>query len=318
MDKITVVELFAGIGSQTQALKNIGVEHEVIGISEIDKYAIKSYEAIHGQVNNFGDITKIEKLPYCDLLTYSFPCQDISIAGKKEGIKEGTRSGLLYEVERLLEEMEVKPKYLLLENVDNLLGKSHKKDFDKWLDKLQEIGYENYFSILNSKDFGIAQSRKRVFVVSIRKDLKQEYIFPKGFDNGLRLKDFLESKVDERFIVKKHINERKTKNYLQYDNSGKGYSSQAARAYYLDGFMCTLPKCNGGDKTQVLIDEENNIVRRITPLEAWRLTGFRDEHYYKAESSGQTMGSLYGQAGNSIVVPVLEAIFTNLFKGDIK
>lgn len=145
-----VIELFAGIGSQTQALKNIGVEHEVIGISEIDKYAIKSYEAIHGKVNNFGDITKIEKLPYCDLLTYSFPCQDISVAGKQEGIKEGTRSGLLYEVERLLEVSE-KPKYLLLENVKNLVGKGHKADFDKWLNRLEEMGYNNYWKVLNGR-----------------------------------------------------------------------------------------------------------------------------------------------------------------------
>lgn len=80
--RMRVIELFAGIGSQTQALKNIGVEHEVVGIAEIDKYAVKSYEAIHGEVNNLGDICKIEKLPECDLLTYSFPCQDLSVAGK--------------------------------------------------------------------------------------------------------------------------------------------------------------------------------------------------------------------------------------------
>jgi DNA (cytosine-5)-methyltransferase 1 len=86
-----VIELFAGIGSQTQALKNLEIAHEVIGISEIDKYAIKSYKAMHGLINNFGDITKIEKLPYCDLLTYSFPCQDISVAGKQAGIAIGTR-----------------------------------------------------------------------------------------------------------------------------------------------------------------------------------------------------------------------------------
>ena len=147
---LQVIELFAGIGSQTQALKNIGVEHEVVGISEIDKYAIKSYEAIHGKVHNFGDITKIEKLPYCDLLTYSFPCQDISVAGNQAGIKEGTRSGLLLEVERLLEVSE-KPKYLLLENVKNLVGKKHKADFDRWLDKLEELGYNNYWQVVDGR-----------------------------------------------------------------------------------------------------------------------------------------------------------------------
>ena len=102
MRKIKVIELFAGVGSQAMALRNIGIDYEVIGISEIDKFASKSYEAIHGKTCNFGDITKISELPYCDLLTYSFPCQDLSVAGKQKGIDKGTRSGLLLEVKRLL------------------------------------------------------------------------------------------------------------------------------------------------------------------------------------------------------------------------
>ena len=117
---LRLIELFAGIGSQTQALKNIGVPHKVVAISEIDKYAITSYMAIHGDTKNLGDIREIEKLPDADMWTYSFPCQDISVAGKGAGIKEGTRSGLLFEVERLLNVADVTgtlPKYLLLENV---------------------------------------------------------------------------------------------------------------------------------------------------------------------------------------------------------
>ena len=132
MQKIKVITLFSGIGSQEMALRNIGINYEVVGISEIDKFAIKSYEAIHGKVHNFGDISKIEELPYCDLLTYSFPCQDLSISGKQKGISKGTRSGLLLEVERLLrkaKENGTLPKYLLLENVKNLVGKKFIKDF---------------------------------------------------------------------------------------------------------------------------------------------------------------------------------------------
>ena len=207
-----VIELFAGIGSQTQALKNLGIAHEVIGISEIDKYAIKTYEAIHSSVKNFGNITKIEKLPYCDFLTYSFPCQDISVAGKQAGIKEGTRSGLLFEVERLLECMEEKPKYLLLENVKNLVGKGHKADFDKWLLRLEELGYKNYWKVLNAKDYGIPQNRERVFVVSIRNDIEKDYVFQEGFDNGLRLKDMLDSEVDKRYF----LSEKMIKGFLAH------------------------------------------------------------------------------------------------------
>ena len=120
MQKIKIIELFAGVGSQAMALRNIGLDYEVVGISEIDKFAIKSYEAIHGEVHNFGDISKIEELPYCDLLTYSFPCQDLSVVGKQKGINKDTRSGLLLEVERLLlkaKENGTLPKYYLLENV---------------------------------------------------------------------------------------------------------------------------------------------------------------------------------------------------------
>ena len=128
---LRLVELFAGIGSQTQALKNIGVPHKVVGISEIDKYAIKSYEAMHGSANNLGDIREIKSLPPADLWTYSFPCQDISVAGRGAGIREGTRSGLLFEVERLLNTAAQEgtlPKYLLLENVKNLVGKRFKAE----------------------------------------------------------------------------------------------------------------------------------------------------------------------------------------------
>ena len=122
---LRLIELFAGIGSQTQALKNVGVPHTVVSISEIDKNAIKSYTALHGETVNLGDIREIRELPEADFWTYSFPCQDISVAGHGAGIKEGTRSGLLLEVERLLKvaaEKGTLPKYLLLENVKNLVG----------------------------------------------------------------------------------------------------------------------------------------------------------------------------------------------------
>ena len=141
---LRLIELFAGIGSQTQALTNIGVPHTVVGISEIDKYAIQSYKAMHGDVTNFGDIREIKSLPDADLWTYSFPCQDISVAGKGAGIKEGTRSGLLFEVERLLITASKNgnlPKFLLLENVKNLVSKKFKADFDRWLAFLKSLGY---------------------------------------------------------------------------------------------------------------------------------------------------------------------------------
>ena len=201
---LRLIELFAGIGSQTQALTNIGITHRVVAISEIDKYAIKSYEAMHGIANNLGDIRKIEELPDADLWTYSFPCQDISVAGKGAGIKEGTRSGLLFEVERLLRVASEKgtlPKYLLLENVKNLVSKKFKADFDKWLDFLAEFGYTNYWKVLNAKDYGIPQNRERVFCVSIR-GKHEPFVFPKPKKLTIRLRDMIDETVDERFYLK--------------------------------------------------------------------------------------------------------------------
>lgn len=201
---LRLIELFAGIGSQTQALTNIGIAHRVVAISEIDKYAIQSYEAMHGKANNLGDIRKIEELPDADLWTYSFPCQDISVAGKGAGIKEGTRSGLLFEVERLLRvalEKGTLPKYLLLENVKNLVSKKFKADFDKWLDFLAELGYTNYWKVLNAKDYGIPQNRERVFCISIR-GKHEPFVFPKPKKLTIRLRDMIDETVDERFYLK--------------------------------------------------------------------------------------------------------------------
>ena len=203
---LRVIELFAGIGSQTQALKNIGVKHKVIAISEIDKYAIKSYEALHGTANNLGDIRAIRKLPKADLWTYSFPCQDISVAGKLKGFSKdsGTRSGLLWEVERLLKtaaENAILPKYLLLENVKNLIGKKFRADFESWLSFLSSLGYTNYWKVLNAKDYCIPQNRERVFIVSIR-GKHQPYQFPEKQELKIRLKDMLDEKVEDRYYLK--------------------------------------------------------------------------------------------------------------------
>lgn len=139
---IKVNELFAGIGAFRKALERLNIPHEIVGISEIDKYAIKSYEAIYGTTRNYGDISKVAKLDYADLWTYGFPCQDISQAGHQAGIIKGeTRSGLLYEVERLLSvaaEHGELPKYLILENVKNLVGRKFIKQFEAWLAWLDE------------------------------------------------------------------------------------------------------------------------------------------------------------------------------------
>lgn len=202
---LKVITLFTGIGAQEAALKRLGLDFEMVGISEIDKYAIQSYEAINGSVRNYGNITQIERLDYADLWTYSFPCQDLSFAGKQRGISEETRSGLLLHVERLLTESVLygtQPKYLLLENVKALVSKKFMPDFQRWLDKLEQLGYNNYWQVLNAKDYGIPQNRERVFVISIRKDIDTKgYKFPSPIPLEKRLKDMLEPCVDEKYYL---------------------------------------------------------------------------------------------------------------------
>ena len=205
---LRVLEAFSGYGSQSIALRNLGIEYEVVAISEIDKYAIKAYEAIHGSTNNLGDISKIkvEDIPDHDLFTYSFPCQDISVAGKTKGIVKGeTRSGLLYECERIIEAK--RPKYLLLENVKNLVGKKFKPQFDEWLDYLESLGYANYWKVLNAKDYGVPQNRERVFVVSILGEHKP-YKFADKIPLDKCIRDILEDEVDEKYYLSDEIQNR--------------------------------------------------------------------------------------------------------------
>ena len=198
---IRVFEAFAGVGTQAMALKRIGIDYKVVGISEIDKFALKSYEEIHGKVNNYGDISKIDsdKLPDFDLFTYSFPCQDISMAGKQAGFDKGsdTRSSLLWECERIIKNK--KPKYLLMENVKALTFKKNIVGFNNWLKILEDMGYKNYWEILNAKDYGVPQNRERVFCVSILGN--EEYKFPEKQILKTRLKDVLEESVDEKYYL---------------------------------------------------------------------------------------------------------------------
>ena len=202
---LKVNELFSGIGAFREALIRLNIPHQIVGISEIDKFAIKSYEAMYGITRNYGDISKISKLDYADLWTYGFPCQDISAAGLQAGIIKGqTRSGLLYEVQRLLQvsqEYNELPKYLIMENVKNLISKKFKSDFEGWLEWLDDLGYDNHWKLINAAHFKIPQQRERVFVISIRKDLNQTFSFPEPVPLNGFMRDYLEEVVDEKYYL---------------------------------------------------------------------------------------------------------------------
>lgn len=407
---IRLIELFAGIGSQAKALKNLNVDFEHHFVCEIEPQVVKTYNVIHGTNFEPIDITKISANDlnitntdlYTYILTYSFPCQDLSLAGKGKGMEKGTgtRSSLLWEVERLLKECNELPQILLMENVPMVHSSENIKDFEKWLLFLESLGYKNYWKDLNAKNYGVPQNRDRCYMISLLNS-NCDYTFPQPIKLKLRLKDMLEEKVDKKYFLTKVLNIRFTENYIQYDNSGKGHNSQASRLYYQDGLSPTLPNRNSGDKTQIIlvdkkvvkslftkndnvknyndiivaintlwtetqakmitpdgnvkryinsdiIDEfkegqaadisfpngynkakrvhnvcpaingtttessfivKNDLrIRKLTPLEVWRLMGFSDDDFDKAEKINSNT-QLYKQAGNSIVVNVLMAIF---------
>lgn len=205
---IRVLSLFSGIGAFEKALERLGVEHEVVNYCEIDPYAGKAYSLIHGipQEKNLIDVTKVDtsKLENIELLTYGFPCTDISIAGKMKGFEDEdgntTRSGLFFEALRIIQD--TKPKYAIAENVKNLMSKSFEKELDIVLNSLGAAGYNNYIKVLNAKDYGIPQNRERVFIVSIRRDVDDfSFDFPKKETLELRMKDLLEKEVDEKYYM---------------------------------------------------------------------------------------------------------------------
>lgn len=204
-NKIRVFEAFAGYGSQSMALRRLGIDFEVVGISEIDKYAIQAYMAVHGDTPNYGDISKIDwsSVPDFDFLTYSFPCTDISTAGQQKGLAEGsgTRSSLLWECRKAIEAK--RPKYLLMENVKNLVSKKFTPYLKEWIRFLEGQGYSNYTKVLNAKDFGVPQNRERVFMVSILGEVS--FHFPKPFTLEKRLKYVLEKDVDESFYLSEKV-----------------------------------------------------------------------------------------------------------------
>lgn len=377
-----VLSLFSGIGAFEKAINNLEIPFELVGFSEIDKYATASYCAIHGisESMNLGDITKIDEkaLPRSiDLITYGFPCQDISTGGKQKGLfnEDGTRtrSGLFFDALRIIEE--TKPKFAIAENVKNLTSKKFNAQFQVVLQSLECAGYNNYWKVLNAKNFGIPQNRERVFIVSIRKDIDTgTFLFPEGFPLQTELKDFTEDDVHGKYYIDCDIasqqiiktiskaianpnadftpNEYKTSYALQSRDFAKmGFTDlcgtlqarnykdprcivvkEATKKGYTearegDSINIEFPnsKTRRGrvgraiaqtvtTSPQQIFVEKGLQLRKMTPKEYFRLMGFTDEDFAKAEAVNSNT-QLYKQAGNSIVVPVVQAIIKKLLKG---
>lgn len=265
---LKVLELFAGIGACSKALENLGIEHEIVDAVEIDKYAIKSFNAVHGANFEPQDIKEWDKDIKVDLIMHGSPCQDFSLAGKQLGGDKdsGTRSSLMYETIRIVEKL--KPKYIIWENVKNLLSKKHKHNFDNYIKKMENLGYTSYYQVLNAKDYGIPQNRERVFTISILNGTN--YKFPQKQELKIRLKDMLEDEVDEKYYLSaKQINNIIFSKFTQKQKiiQQKDYCDTLCARDWED------PKC-------VQVGQR---IRKLMPKEYWRLMGFDDESFKRAE-----------------------------------
>jgi DNA (cytosine-5)-methyltransferase 1 len=224
--KPKLFESFAGIGCQRMALDKLGIDYEVVGISEIDKYALASYKAMHNECPNLGSITDIKgkDMPKTDIFTYSFPCTDLSKAGQQKGLNTNTRSGLIFEVLRLLHEMQEHnklPQVLIMENVVDLV---QVKFIEQWKEiqfEIEQMGYTNYTFTMNAKNYGVAQNRDRVFMVSILGNYYYEQ--PKPILLEKRLKDYLEPNVDESYYLSDKMLNFFQENSIKNESKGNGF-----------------------------------------------------------------------------------------------
>ena len=349
---IKILELFGGIGACSSALTRLGIDYEIADYVEIDKYAVKSFNAIHNTNFEPQDITTWDKDIKVDLIMHGSPCQDFSLAGKQAGGDKdsGTRSSLMYETIRIVKKL--KPKYVIWENVKNLLSKKHRHNFDAYLETMENLGYTNYYQVLNAKDYEIPQNRERVFTISIRKDINKVFTFPQKQELKLKLRDMLEDEVDEKYYLSNSqieyleygkYNASKVSNKIKQTDTGicptldtmqggnrqpfirvknatkKGY----LEAYEGDGVYTNVSTKRGTVQKEMIQTlttfQDKGVVmndlriRKLTPKECWRLMGFDDEDFEKAAKVNSNT-QLYKQAGNSICGPVLMAIFKELIK----
>lgn len=372
MNRLKVLELFGGIGACSKALENLGIDFEIVDYVEINKYAVMSFNAIHRTNFETQDITTWDKNINVDLIMHGSPCQDFSLSGKQAGGDKdsGTQSSLMYETIRIVEKL--KPKYVIWENVKNLLSKKHKHNFDNYIEIMESLGYKNYYQVLNAKDYGIPQNRERVFTISIRNDIEKIFVFPEKQELKLKLKDVLEDNVDEKYYLSddkinkishwkgfqnpfekvlgknsitptltargageehngmiifsnelenttnliKNINE-----YKEFSNfyviprgtDGKLINGSYNRVWKEEKYVGTINLT----KIQEIGKKDNygNLkIRKLTPLESWRLMGFNDEDFKKIKKLNINDRQLYKLAGNSIAVNVLMAIFKELLE----
>lgn len=317
---LKVISLFSGYGAGELALKRLNVNYECVAHCDIEENANEVFKLLHyPTIGNLGDITQVDEktLPSCDLLTISSPCQDVSISGKNRGIENGTRSGLLFETERIIKHL--KPKYILFENVKNITSSKHLPSFKKFISFLNSIGYGCSWKVLNACDYGVPQNRERVYMMCVLgendgevEEMMLKVLSLKNPANSMihLMDDTFDSSLIINSPFKKHRSNGKCKVVaLRTDTN----FSQSQRIVSVDGVSPCLTTCN---QVQILTDK--GLVRKISNRESYRLMGLNEEEIDRILFCNVADTSHYTLTGNSIVVNVLEAIFKVVFAEYIK
>ncbi|OZN24932.1 DNA (cytosine-5-)-methyltransferase [Actinobacillus seminis] len=302
---LKLIDLFAGIGGIRLGFEQAFGNIQCVFASEIDKYAIQTYQANFGDEPIHGDITQIDEndVPDHDILLGGFPCQPFSQAGLKKGFTD-TRGTLFFDIERIL--LAKRPQAFLLENVKQLKGHDKGKTLQVILEHLKEAGYKVYYDVLKARDFGAPQNRERIYLVGFL-DHNIEFKFPQPTGLSTRVGDILEKSVDEKYTLSNRLwaghQRRKEQNKLNGKGFGYGlfnehseYTNTISARYYKDG-------------SEILIQQKGKNPRKLTPREAARLQGFPAD-YKIPVSDAQS----YKQFGNSVCVPVIRAIAENMRK----
>ncbi|KZT80992.1 DNA-cytosine methyltransferase [Lactiplantibacillus plantarum] len=329
------IDMFAGIGGFHLGMEQAG--HQCVGWVEWDKFARQSYQAIHNVKGmwNASDIRTVRasELPRADCWCFGFPCQDISVAGKQKGFTAGKRSSLFFTVTGLIRDLEEedRPSYLLIENVKNLLSINRGLDFLKLQIELDEIGYDVEWSVLDSAEV-VPQHRERIFIIGHLRGRRTRKVFPiirkngettesnvikiigNTSNTGFRSEDVLASTGISTTLMSRDYKGPKQVAIKQVGNISNsksfGGNPQVGRVYGTDGIAPTLSTMQGGGQEPKILNDYR--IRKLTPLETWRLQGFPDWAFERAKKAGLSDSQLYKQAGNSVTVPVIKAIAENM------
>lgn len=302
---LKIIDLFAGIGGIRLGVEQAFGSVDCVFTSEIDKHAVTTYKANFKDSHIFGDIKQIDEndVPDHDILLAGFPCQPFSQAGLKKGFTD-TRGTLFFDIERIL--LAKQPKAFLLENVKQLKGHDKGRTFQTIIDHLNNAGYKVFYEILKARDFGLPQNRERIYIVGFL-DHSINFEFPKPTNLPTRVGDILDDIVDEKYTISDKLwsghKRRKEQNRLNGKGFGYGlfnkesaYTNTISARYYKDG-------------SEILIEQENKNPRKLTPREAARLQGFPEEYNIPVSDA-----QAYKQFGNSVCVPVVKAIATQIKK----